>query len=207
MKSTTSQKEMRHKPIQARSAKRVDLILDAASFVISESGYDNATTNEIAKRAGIPIGSLYQYFPNKDALLHALTKRYLSQIREFFKERSLTIADEMTLKVYLASVIDTLLEFRTTHKSFKQMFISVHMNNELSVASKELNDEFIVLVKERMSKEYNHVTEDRKVLACYMLLGMIRSLFMCMSLMDSVLWKNLVTETKRTMAVYLDNLS
>ncbi len=87
MKKLVTQKEMRHEPIQARSAKRVEQILNCASQLFSEIGYDRATTNDIAKRAGVPIGSVYQYFPNKDALLHALTKRYLLQLKSFFADR------------------------------------------------------------------------------------------------------------------------
>lgn len=63
-----------------RSRQTVERILDAAAHIFGELGYRAATTNDIAATAGISIGSLYQYFPNKDALLVALADRHLEQM-------------------------------------------------------------------------------------------------------------------------------
>jgi AcrR family transcriptional regulator len=68
----------RRVPRQARSRATVSFVLDAAAQVFVERGYA-ATTNEIAARAGVSIGSLYQYFADKDALLVALAERHLDQ--------------------------------------------------------------------------------------------------------------------------------
>jgi AcrR family transcriptional regulator len=65
----------RKKPLQRRAQETVDAILEAAAQVFGEAGYDEGTTNRIAQRAGVSIGSLYQYFPNKNALLVALVER------------------------------------------------------------------------------------------------------------------------------------
>jgi AcrR family transcriptional regulator len=69
----------RRRPVQARSQRTVEKILDAAAHIFGECGYAG-TTNHVAERAGISIGSLYQYFPNKDALLVALHDRHLNQV-------------------------------------------------------------------------------------------------------------------------------
>ncbi|MGA8744412.1 MAG: TetR/AcrR family transcriptional regulator [Solirubrobacterales bacterium] len=66
-------------PRQARSRETFDAILAAAAQVFERQGYAGATTNRIAERAGVSIGSLYQYFPNKDAILFALAERHLEQ--------------------------------------------------------------------------------------------------------------------------------
>jgi AcrR family transcriptional regulator len=65
----------RKKPLQRRAQETVDAILEAAAQVFAAAGYDDGTTNRIAERAGVSIGSLYQYFPNKNALLVALVER------------------------------------------------------------------------------------------------------------------------------------
>lgn len=65
----------RKKPLQRRAQETVDTILEAAAQVFADAGYDEGTTNRIAERAGVSIGSLYQYFPNKNALLVALVER------------------------------------------------------------------------------------------------------------------------------------
>jgi AcrR family transcriptional regulator len=66
-------------PRQERSRLTVEAILDAAARVFERHGYAAGTTNRIAERAGVSIGSLYQYFPNKDAILVALVERHLDE--------------------------------------------------------------------------------------------------------------------------------
>ncbi len=67
---------LRRVPVQDRGQRRVERILDAAAEVIAESGVDAATTNAIAARARTSVGSLYQFFPNKEAIVQALAARY-----------------------------------------------------------------------------------------------------------------------------------
>ena len=69
----------RRRPQQERSRLLVEAILDAAARVLEQHGYAHATTNRIAERAGVSIGSLYQYFPSKDAILVALVERHLAE--------------------------------------------------------------------------------------------------------------------------------
>lgn len=68
----------RRRPSQARSRDKVAYLLQAAAQVFRAEGY-NATTNRIAERAGVSIGTLYEYFPNKEALLLALAERHVSE--------------------------------------------------------------------------------------------------------------------------------
>jgi AcrR family transcriptional regulator len=72
----------RKKPQQRRSQATVDAILDAAAIVFGSDGFAAANTNAIAERAGVSIGSLYQYFPNKLALLEAVRERHIKGLWE-----------------------------------------------------------------------------------------------------------------------------
>jgi AcrR family transcriptional regulator len=72
----------RKRPVQERSRFTVDQILEAAARVFAERGYAGTTTNHIAERAGVSIGSLYQYFPNKDTILLALHSRHMDMASE-----------------------------------------------------------------------------------------------------------------------------
>lgn len=67
----------RRTPTQQRARDTVDVILEAAAQVFAERGYAAGTSNRIAARAGVSVGSFYQYFPNKDAVLVALVERHL----------------------------------------------------------------------------------------------------------------------------------
>lgn len=70
----------RKAPRQARSRATVDAILDAAARVLVQRGYAATTTNAVAEVAGVSVGSLYQYFPNKDSLIAALHDRHGRQM-------------------------------------------------------------------------------------------------------------------------------
>jgi len=69
------------KPTQERSQFTVDAIVESAIQVFEEQGYAAGTTTRIAERAGVSIGSLYQYFPNKDSILVAIAERHLEECR------------------------------------------------------------------------------------------------------------------------------
>ena len=72
----------RKRPVQRRSQKTVGYVLEAAAQLFAELGYERTTTNHVAQKAGVSIGSIYQYFPNKEALLLALAESHLSEVRE-----------------------------------------------------------------------------------------------------------------------------
>jgi AcrR family transcriptional regulator len=65
----------RKQPRQARAQATIDAIIEAAAQLIDAHGLDGFNTNAVAERAGVSIGSLYQYFPNKDAIMAALIRR------------------------------------------------------------------------------------------------------------------------------------
>jgi AcrR family transcriptional regulator len=68
--------------VQARSARTVEAIVEAAARILETLGFEGYTTNVIAARAGVSIGSLYQYFPNKDAITLALIAREAAALLE-----------------------------------------------------------------------------------------------------------------------------
>lgn len=68
---------LRRAPVQQRSARRLARILDACAEVLEETGYDELSTRAVAGRAGVPIGSVYRFFPNKRAMAEALARRNL----------------------------------------------------------------------------------------------------------------------------------
>jgi AcrR family transcriptional regulator len=74
--------EPRKSPVQARSAASVDAILHATIQVLLRVGKERLTTTRVAYRAGVSVGTLYQYFPNKSALLQAALKRHLDAVAD-----------------------------------------------------------------------------------------------------------------------------
>ena len=78
---------LRRRPVQQRSAARVERMLESCALLIDEVGYDGVTTTLIAERAGVAVGSLYQFFPDKRAVVQALTTRNLDRFMELIAER------------------------------------------------------------------------------------------------------------------------
>jgi len=74
--------EPRKSPVQARSTASVDAILQATIQVLLSVGKERLTTTRVALRAGVSVGTLYQYFPNKSALLQAALKRHMDEIAQ-----------------------------------------------------------------------------------------------------------------------------
>ena len=72
----------RKAPVQARSVASVDAILEATIQVLLSVGKERLTTTRVAQRAGVSVGTLYQYFPNKSALLQAALKRHMDEVTE-----------------------------------------------------------------------------------------------------------------------------
>ena len=83
----------RKSPNQERAKATVEAILTATAQVLIKDGYDGASTNKIAATAGVSIGSLYQYFPSKEALVAELLDRHLADMMKVFDETVLRIAD------------------------------------------------------------------------------------------------------------------
>jgi AcrR family transcriptional regulator len=70
----------RKKPRQERSRATVEAILEAAAHILVEHGFEDTTTRQVAERAGVSIGTLYQYFPSKEALITALVERLIQHV-------------------------------------------------------------------------------------------------------------------------------
>jgi AcrR family transcriptional regulator len=74
--------EPRKSPVQARSAATVNAILEATIQVLLQMGKERLTTTKVARRAGVSVGTLYQFFPNKTAMLRAALKRHMDEVTE-----------------------------------------------------------------------------------------------------------------------------
>src|ERR1700722_15467638 len=108
-KSRTNLRRSARKPIRRRGMLRVASLMEAAAAVIAERGFESATMAEIAARAGAQIGSLYRFFPNKEALADTLIVRYRELIDEAFGKIEGQAAS-MSVNDLADSLVDFLVE-------------------------------------------------------------------------------------------------
>lgn len=154
-------KENRIVPKTSRGEKRVLLILDAAAQVIAEVGYEAATTNAIAKRAGTSIGSLYQFFPNKEALVAELAKRYRAQLRAILDKATNQAAKQVSVSWQLEQMIDRIVEFNIQNIAFQPLFCTVNSSLEAVIALKELEEEMFERVSNVFALWAPHVSTEK----------------------------------------------
>jgi len=99
----------RKKPRQQRSQDTVECILDATARVLCSTGYDRASTNRVALAAGVSVGSLYQYFPSKEALVAALVERHVEQMTSLVKGK-LAEVSAAPLDVAVRTMIESMFD-------------------------------------------------------------------------------------------------
>ena len=99
--SMESQTELapRRIPIQERGEKRVAGLLEAAAAIFAEVGFEAATMRDIAERAGASIGSLYQFFPNKEVVARAIKTRYCQELKEVWAKLVAVSAKTPTMRL------------------------------------------------------------------------------------------------------------
>jgi AcrR family transcriptional regulator len=129
-KSTVAEKspkstEMRRQPRQVRSQERVKRILDVAEQMFIIEGYDATTTNAIAVRAEVPIGSLYQFFPDKRAIVQALAVRYGEVLQQRFNAFHTPETSQMNLSDYVDYIVDGTEQFFNDYPGYHAIFMQV----------------------------------------------------------------------------------
>lgn len=96
----------RREPTQKRSRERVERMLAVASALIAEKGSDALRMGEVAEKAGVSIGSLYQFFPDKSAIIRALADRYQKESETCISEALAEVRDRKGLEKAFSELVD-----------------------------------------------------------------------------------------------------
>lgn len=129
-------------PIQERSQKRVERILDAAAEVFAKVGYDAATMEAIAEAADTSIGSIYQFFPNKLAVYTALARRYHEAFKAFFDALVEGPLFERPWEELLDASIDAIAHFHENDTGFRAVWTGLHLTEQFLAEGEALNRDF-----------------------------------------------------------------
>lgn len=126
---------LRRTPQRVSGQRRVTTILDAAESLFAEVGYDAVTTNAIAARAGIPIGSVYQYFADKTAIVTALAERYGADASAHYDGLITTVLANEGAHAIAERLTAPLLEFSTHHPAFVGLVVGAASHPALAAAA------------------------------------------------------------------------
>jgi AcrR family transcriptional regulator len=131
-----SSSTMRKAPQQARSKVTADAILDAAAHILGERGWTALTTNGVAEVAGVSIGSLYQYFPNKLALIEAVRERHFDEVLAVLR----AAADPRTpRRRRIAALVDGMIAVHSRYPAAHRVLIE---ESPRGVDSRGMHDRF-----------------------------------------------------------------
>ncbi|MEU4251061.1 TetR family transcriptional regulator [Amycolatopsis sp. NPDC026612] len=150
---------LRRQPVQQRSAKRVEQMLDASAALIDELGYDALTTTLIAKRAGVAVGSLYQFFPDKRAVVQALTARNLERFVGAVNERLTQLGPEHWWDV-VDSILDIYLEMHRTVPGFSKVHFGDIIDRQLLDETRDNNAVIVDSLTDLVAKQVDRPVED-----------------------------------------------
>src|SRR5262245_59856416 len=136
--ATTPRSGLRKLPTQARSRARVEAILHAAGALLREVGYDAVTTNLIAERAGVPVGSIYQFFETKDDIIAALVARFQERIREPAREEHDAASDARARHGFIAALVEGIAGIQAEANAFVCVFFGSQSHARFDGLAREL---------------------------------------------------------------------
>jgi AcrR family transcriptional regulator len=199
--------EMRRAPQQGRSQERVKAILDAAAQLFAEVGYEAATTNAIAQRAETRIGSLYHFFPNKEAILRALAEEYLQDIRDF-SARVFASEEAATIPLpeFIDGIINALLEFDDSHIAFKQILDGAQAPDYLGEVSRQVHQSIIAAVEQGMRLRVPQLAAPENHAVAVIAFSAVKSI-LNFEAEDAVERQRLLHHLKWMLTVYLTSVS
>jgi AcrR family transcriptional regulator len=120
----------RRAPTQARARQTIETIFEATARIIERDGAAALNTNRIAERAGISIGTLYEYFPNKQAVLIAMARRQLAEDARVVED-ILSAALELPGASIARLVIRALAKLHQTRPKVRRAIMAVHLASGL----------------------------------------------------------------------------
>jgi AcrR family transcriptional regulator len=123
MKTSAARSNRRRKPTQRRARQTVEAILDAVIRILKRRGFEAVTTNRIAEVAGVSIGSLYQYFPDKRAIFAALHRRHIEQIDRRI-QTTLVEHAASSLDDLIRALVDAMIDAHTADPELHQLLMS-----------------------------------------------------------------------------------
>lgn len=135
--TVTPPESLRASPRQQRSRDRVEAILDAAAAVIDDVGYAATTTSMIVERAAVSPGTLYRWFPDKEAVVDALVERYLDALMDFYEPLIVDVPDE-PVPLMIRRILTQVTTFVASQRALASLLASAVSPAAPSLAGRRL---------------------------------------------------------------------
>jgi AcrR family transcriptional regulator len=184
----------------------VNQILDVAEQMFIAEGCSATTTNAIATRAKVPIGSLYQFFPDKAAILQALALRYGEMLHQRFLELDPDEMTKLSLADYADRIIDATDQFFTDYPGYHAIFMQVQETiPELEAIEAAADAQLIEDLAASLSQRYGELDPADYEAIAFVLVKAIGTLLWLALSQEQVFRQRLVAEAKRLVLSYLQS--
>ena len=207
-RTTRRAAEPRRQPQQERGERRVEEILDAAEAVIAEVGVEAATTNAIADRAGSSVGSLYHFFPNKDAIIRALAARFEGMMEQL-KARSLALetAAVVPLPQMVHGIVDPYVAFLERHPAYLEVYHATGDPRRPGCLSAELHDRIVAQVEALMAARSPDTPPDYRRLQATFAVQYVHRMLEAAWQQPPALRQGMIDELKRVFILHAEMIS
>ncbi|MGZ4772115.1 MAG: TetR/AcrR family transcriptional regulator [Ilumatobacteraceae bacterium] len=162
----------RRLPTQARSRRRVDHVLDTAAALIDQVGPDIITTGMIAKAAGVSIGWLYDFFPNRESIFDEIVTRSLDKVTPIAEAVHDARPDDNWREV-LGAVVDALFVFYQVEPGFRVLWFSRFQSTAMIQVNREHDLADATAAYQRLSRHGLDLVGVNPELALHMVIGII----------------------------------
>ncbi|MEV4799413.1 TetR/AcrR family transcriptional regulator [Nonomuraea sp. NPDC049421] len=183
----------------------MEQILDAAEDLIADIGYPDLTTNQVAARAGMSPGSLYQFFRNKDEILDGLVTRYTDGRLGFWAERLAAVTPDIPLETLVDGLVDESVAFKTRSPAYWSLLYGSATGDRLATASARLHDAIAAQVAALLRRRSPGLDQQRALLMGTMAVAMVKAVMPLASAAEPARAADLVAELKRALTAYLRN--
>ncbi len=199
---------LRRQPQQARGQQRVDVILNAAEKVFAEVGYAAATTNAIAARAQTNIASLYQFFPNKEAILAGVVERYRDEYAALAEETFSDDWRQISLSALIDRLTDAILALHARHGVPRPFFVGVGggVSREFNGVEQEVYAGLMARGEQALAVHAPHLDAAQRRLALQIILRVAQALVHLADTAAPGEQAQVVTGLKIMLHAYLDAL-
>jgi AcrR family transcriptional regulator len=175
MATKSPEDQLRRRPRQVRAQERFERILDTAEQVFAEVGYEAATTNLIALRAQTSIGSLYEFFPNKEALARSLAERYVERIGGMYSKHLVDEPETEGAEI-VAHIVEALDSFYRNNPGAVPLLNGRLTSQDLMEAGHSLQRAFVAGIESIFAVRRPDIPKPTVHLRCLVIAEIARSL-------------------------------
>jgi AcrR family transcriptional regulator len=172
---------LRREPTQGRAQETINTIFQATAQIVDKEGVAALSTNKIALKAGFSIGTLYQYFPTKEAIMHAMTDKarrtHMEQLHELLAhaERQVDVDFEGVLRQFIHMNLSTFGKGSKTWRSLVRFAWRHGDHDQITTAIRETSERIAVTLSRKRKEDWRQPTPALMFVLTRSILGAIRS--------------------------------